>query len=272
MATLFDNPITDFLGLTPDMSGAADAAQFNPYNINSSFGTLSYNPASRSFSTVSQPGLNLFRTNLEKQNQMGMPGIRMRQLPGLWDQQGSIYNTVSPQTELDLLRSQADPYNQAQYKNLESRLFKQGRLGASQEYDAGGAMRGLFDSQAQQDLAFQQQAIGNAMARENQAMQREGQLFDMSLQGGNYAMQKQTMQSMLENQLLQNYLASINPEMALMQAGQGFGGIGMQGQMAQSNIYAQDAAFTPNAIWSMLGGATSGFMMGKGAAGGGMFL
>lgn len=125
----------DFLGLTPDLSGAAQSAQFNPYNINQSFGSLSYDPSSRSFSSSLSPELS---------------GIQS----GLFSQ----YGQVNPQQQLSLFRQQAAPFNEQMGQDIENRLFSQGMLGASRPYEEGGQMRGFWDSVQNQDFGFQQQA------------------------------------------------------------------------------------------------------------------
>ncbi len=68
---------------------------------------------------------------------------------------------------LGLLRQQAQPFEAQQRLDMESRLFKQGLLGASQPYTSTGAMGSLFREQAQADvqrqLVAQQQALQNLL-------------------------------------------------------------------------------------------------------------
>lgn len=192
--------------LVPDMGGAADAAEFKPYNIQSSYGDLAFDPATRTFTSSLDPGLARLQSSYR-----------------------SRLGSVSPAQELSLFRQQAAPYNEAAALNLENRLFSQGRLDHSQVYQPGGAMRGLFDAQAQQDLAFQQQAISNAMAR--------------------------------EAQLYNQYTGLFAPEQSLFNMGMGMGNIGMQGQLQQSQLRGQEAQYMPNLMSSLLGGGLMGFMM-----------
>jgi len=205
------NPFTGF-GLledvlSPDTSGAQAKAEFNPYNINASYGSLAYDPSNRTFTSQMDPRLS---------------GIQS----GLFSQ----YGQVSPEQQLSLFRQQAQPYNEAAYQGLENRLFSQGRLDASQEYGAGGAMRGLFDSFANQDLQFQQMAAQQAQAQQM-----------------NYLNQILGIGSMEQN---------------LFNAGMGMGQIGMQGQLQQSNLQAQQDAFLPNALFGLGGAALGGWARG----------
>ena len=204
------NPFTGFGlldELTPDTSGAQAQAEFNPYNINASYGSLGYDPASRTFTSQLSPEL-------------------MNMQSGLFSQ----YGQINPEQQLALMREQAAPYNQAASQQLENRLFSQGRLDASQEYGAGGAMRGLFDSFANQDLQMQMSA------------QQQAQAAQM-----NY---------------LNQILGINNMENSLFNAGMGMGNIGMQGQLQQSNLQAQQDAFMSNAIFGMGGAALGGWASG----------
>ena len=201
------NPFTGFGLLEPDMGEAQAQAEFKPYNINASYGSLGYDPSSRTFTSQLSPEL------------MGIQS-------GLFSQ----YGQINPEQQLSLFREQAAPFNQAASQNLENRLFSQGRLDASQEYAPGGAMRGLFDSFANQDLQFQQMAAQQAQAQQ------------------------------------MNYLNQIlglgNFEQNLFNAGLGAGQIGMQGQLQQSQLQAQQDAFLPNALWGLGGAALGGWASG----------
>lgn len=200
---LFDSAF-DMLGLGPDLSGAINTAAYNPYNVQTSYGGLTYDDQNRTFTSALSPELQ---------------GIQS----GLFSQ----YGQVNPNQQLDLFRQQAAPYNEAQYLDMENRLFSQGRLGHSQVYNPGGQMRGLFDAQANQDLQFQLMA-------QQQAQQAQ-----------------------------QNYLNQIlgisNMENSLFNASMGQGQIGMQGQLQQSQLQAQQDAFMPNAIWGLGGAALGGW-------------
>ena len=204
------NPFTGFGLLEPDLGEAQQAAEFNPYNINASYGSLAYDPESRTFTSSMSPELM---------------GIQQ----GLFSQ----YGQISPEQQLSLFREQAAPYNQAASQQLENRLFSQGRLDASQEYQPGGAMRGLFDAQANQDLQFQMMSAQQAQAQQM-----------------NYLNQILGIGSMEQN---------------LFNAGMGMGQIGMQGQLQQSNLQAQQDAFGLNAILG-LGGAALGSWARSGVA------
>lgn len=145
------SPITDALGLTNDPGEAAGMAQYNPYNINASYGNVDYDPASRTFTSQLDP--------------------RMQQMQqSLFGEFGN-YNADN---YLSLLRQRAAPQNEANYQGLENRLFSQGRLDHSQAYQPGGAMRGLFDAQAQQDLGFQIGADEWAMNQRSNLMDQMG--------------------------------------------------------------------------------------------------
>ena len=127
--------IGETLGLTPDLSGAIKAAEFNPYNINTSYGSLNYDKDSRTFTSQLDPALQ---------------GIQQ----GLFSQ----YGQVDPTQQLALMRQQAAPFQQQSMLNMENRLFKQGLTQASVVDQPGGARRSLFDSIMNQDLSMQLQA------------------------------------------------------------------------------------------------------------------
>ena len=113
---------------------------------------------------------------------------------------------------------------------MENRLFSQGRLDHSQVYQPGGAMRGLFDSFANQDLQFQTMAA-------QQAQQQQMNYLNQILGIG----------SMEQN---------------LFNAGMGMGQIGMQGQLQSSQLQAQQDAFIPNMLWGLGGAALGGWAQG----------
>lgn len=138
--------ITDAFGLTDSKAGeeAAKMAQFNPYNIRSSYGSLDYDRANRTFTSSMDPRLQ---------------GITS----GLF----SRYGQVSPEQQLSLFRQQAAPFNEQAMLNLENRLFSQGRLDHSALDQPGGARRGLFDSILNQDLQFQLMAEQQAQQAQN---------------------------------------------------------------------------------------------------------
>lgn len=205
--------ITDTIGMTNvrRMEEAADAARFSPYNIQSGYGSLTYDPSQRLFTSSVSPDVQR---------------LQDRYLLGL--------ERISPQSELGIMREQAQPYNEALMTGMENRLFSQGRLDHSQVYAPGGPMRGLFDAMLNQDLIFQQQARQNAWAR--------------------------------EQQLLRNYMGLFAPEQNLFQAGMGMGQIGMQGQMTGANILAESSEQLPKAMDSIIGGIMT-YMMGGGIGG-----
>ena len=178
------NPLTGFGLLENDTSGATAAAQFNPYNIQSSYGSLNYDPTNRLFTSAIDP-----------------------QIQGSVDRLWSQYGQISPEQQLSLFRQQAAPFNEAQSLGLENRLFSQGRLDHSQVDQPGGARRSLFDSFANQDFGFQQQATA----------------------------QSQQAQTNFINQIL----GLMAPEQNLFNAGMGLGQIGAQGQIAGANIQGQ---------------------------------
>ena len=78
--------VTNTLGLTPDLSGAIGAAGFDPFNINTSFGSSNFNA-----------GTNTFDAQLNPQLQ----GIQQ----GILGQLGQ----VNPEQQLSLFRQQAQP-------------------------------------------------------------------------------------------------------------------------------------------------------------------
>lgn len=146
--------ITDALGITTDPSKYSDMAQFNPYNIESTYGSLAYDPTSRTFTSSLSPE---------------MQGIQQ----GLFSQ----YGQSGAGDYLNLMRQQAAPYNEAMGQGIENRMFSQGLTGASKEYQPGGQMRGFWDSVMNQDMGFQLQA--DQMAQQNQ-MNLLNQLFSIS--------------------------------------------------------------------------------------------
>ena len=211
--------ITDAIGLTDSKAGqrAADAARFNPYNINTTFGGIDYDPHTRMFTSSIDPRLS-------------------RYAGGLMGEIGGI----NPNQQLDLYRQLSAPYEQAQYQNLENRLFSQGRLGAGMEYQPGGSMRGLFDSFQQADLMRQTQAYDWANAQRNAIL---GQIA--GIQG---------------------------MEMGLFSPAQQMGAIGAQGQIAGGQMMLSNSQFTADMtkqiVDSIAQGITSGF---TGGMGGGLF-
>jgi hypothetical protein len=64
------------------------------------------------------------------------------------------------QNALGLLRGLAQPEENRQYYDLESRLFSQGTLGAGDATGSNPSMRAYFDSRNQADLSRQLQSIG----------------------------------------------------------------------------------------------------------------
>ena len=197
----------DVLGLSPDLSGAIGQAQFNPYNIQSSAGSLNYDPNSRSFNSQLNPQLS----NIQR---------------GLFSQFGQ----ANPEQQLSLFRQQAAPFNEAQSLGLENRLFSQGRLDHSQVDQPGGARRGLFDAQLNQDFGFQQQA------------QQQSQQQQMAL--------------------IQQLLGINSLESGLFSQGQGFGQIQQQGNTTAAGLQAQQDSFGPNAFFGLLGAGLGGYAAG----------
>lgn len=128
----FTQGLTDALGLTTNPYIAADMASYDPYAISTGYGSASYNAQDRRF-----------RSSLSPQYQDMQRGLF------------GEYNMMQPGQYLNLMRQRAAPANESAYLGMENRLFSQGRLGASQPYGEGGAMRGLMDSFANQDLGFQ---------------------------------------------------------------------------------------------------------------------
>ena len=272
--------ITDAIGLTDTgaMEAAAQAAQFNPYNVESSYGSLGYNPATRTFTSSISPDIQrlqaqqLFRAGSTDpalaQLQRGFFTGATAEDPRLSALQSRYFDQlgqVSPTQELDLFRQQAAPYNQAASQAVENRLFSQGRLDHSQAYRPGGVMRGLWDAQAQQDLGFQQQAIQNARAREAQLLGQFSGVRGLQSQEQQQALGNYTslfgMQDALRQQGLSNYMSLFGPEQNLFGAGMGMGQIGQSGASASANIMARGASVMPNLMSSILGGATMGYMM-----------
>ena len=201
------NPFTGFGLLEPDLGPAQQAAEYDPYNINTSYGSLGFDESTGTFNSKLSPELMSIQS-------------------GLFGQ----YGQVSPEQQLELMRTQAAPYNQAATQGLENRLFSQGRLDHSQVYEEGGAMRGLFDAQANQDLQFQMMAEQQAQAAQM-----------------NYLNQILGLQGM---------------ESSLYNASMGQGSLGMQGQMQQSNLQAQQDAFLGNALFGLGGAALGGWASG----------
>ena len=146
--------VSDALGLTPDLSGAIGAAAFDPFNIQTSFGSATYDEDSRTFTS------------------------------GLGEDYGAIQDSlvnqlkqIDPAQQLALFRQQAQPYNEQQGLNLENRLFSQGLTQASGVDEPLGARRSLFDSFANQDLQFQQLAQQQALQQQTGLM---NQLFGLN--------------------------------------------------------------------------------------------
>ena len=236
--------ITDAIGLTnvSGMESAANAATQStmPWDLYTSYGSVTRGaPGMGGTGSASlfgggigaAPGGRALTTNVD---------------PRWTDYQNSLFSqmgSISPDEQLALMRQQAAPYNEAASLGLENRLFSQGRLDHSQPYQAGGAMRGLWDAQLNQDLSFQQQA-------QQQAWQRE-------------------------QQLLGSLLSSYGPEQALLAQSFGGGAAAGQGGMQGAQILSQSAMQMPNLMSSLLGGATMGWAMGGfgglGGGGGGGF-
>jgi hypothetical protein len=206
--SLFSDPIgsvAGFLGLTPDLGDAAQSAQFNPYNINQSFGSLSYDPESRSFTSQLNPHLQGIQQSLFSQ-----------------------YGKTDPMQQLGLMRQQAQPYNEAMGQGIENRLFSQGLMGASKEYQPGGQMRGFWDSVLNQDMGFQ-------LSAQQQAQQAQQNYLNQLLGLGN-----------LEQGLFGNVT-----NLGSVQTGAGAN---------VANIQATGAMALPNLIGSLGGGAIQGIM------------
>jgi hypothetical protein len=202
--------ITDAIGLTNhagmEAAAAASAQSTQPWGLFSSYGSVTPDRANKTLTTTLDPRWAAYQNSL-----FGQLG------------------TTSPDQQLALLRQQAQPYNEAAYQGLENRLFSQGRLDHSQVYQPGGAMRGLFDAQLNQDLSFQQMA-------QQQAWQRE-------------------------QQLLGSLLSSYGPEQSLISSAFGGGVSSGQGGLAGAQILSQSAMQMPNLMSSLLGGATMGWVM-----------
>lgn len=189
---LFDKAF-DVLGLTPDMGGAIQAAQFDPYNVQSSFGSLNYDPSQRLFSTSLNPQIT----------------------------QG--FNTDPMQT-LGLMRQQAAPYQQQERLNLENRLFSQGLLQHSAVDQPLGARRSLFDAQQQQDFGFQLQSQAQALQNLLAMAGLEQNLFGMGAGMGQLGQQAAGNVAGLmaqEAAVVPNLIGS-----AIGAAGQAYGGSG----------------------------------------------
>ena len=151
--SLGDIPIIGGL-LEPDLSGAINAAKFDPFNIQTSFGSATYDEESRTFTS------------------------------GLGEDYGAIQDSlvnqlkqIDPAQQLALFRQQAQPYNEQMGLNLENRLFSQGLTQASGVDQPLGARRSLFDSFANQDLQFQQLAQQQALQQQTGLM---NQLFGLN--------------------------------------------------------------------------------------------
>lgn len=197
--------VTGFLGLTPDMSGVAEAMRFQPQSARTSFGSTYYDPETTTFGTNFDPRLQQARNRA-----IGR------------------FIRATPDQQLSLFRQASEPQNQAMMQNLENRLFSQGRLDASQEYAPGGAMRGLFDSFNNQDLQFQLMANQEADRRAMNAMNQisginnmELSLFNPALQFSGIANQAQQAQGQA---LMQGEMATSNFFGSLLGGGlMGFG-------------------------------------------------
>ena len=204
----------DALGLTPDMSGAINAAAFDPYNIQTSYGGANYDAENRLFSTSLNPAL---------QGVMG----------GLQEQ----YGQINPEQQLNLMRERAQPYNEAMGQGIENRLFSQGLLGASKEYQPGGQMRGFFDSVMNQDMGFQ-------LSAQQQAQQQQTNLLNQifGLAG------------------LENNLFGQQQQFGALQTGAGAN---------QASLMAQQAMAVPNLVGNIISGGVQGAAMGGIFGGGG---
>lgn len=169
----FTQGLTDALGLTTNPYIAADMAAYNPYAINTGYGGAAYDAQNRRFQSSLSPQFQAMQQ-------------------GLFNQ----YAGMSPDNYLNLMRQRAAPGNQAAYEGLENRLFSQGRLDHSQVNQPGGAMRGLFDSFANQDLGFQLSADQMSDQFQNSIMDRlfglaglEKSLYDPLYQQGSLDVQ-----------------------------------------------------------------------------------
>jgi hypothetical protein len=123
-------------------SKGIDAARFRPFNISNGFG-------SASFSNQNADG----RLSPEYQQ---MKDKMLSMSSGLLN----FDPNQTSQNALGLLRGLAQPEENRQYYDLESRLFSQGTLGAGDATGSNPSMRAYFDSRNQADLSRQLQSIG----------------------------------------------------------------------------------------------------------------
>ncbi|MBT8145453.1 MAG: hypothetical protein KJN90_01290 [Gammaproteobacteria bacterium] len=203
--------LTDAIGLTDSKAGerAAAAAQFNPYNIQTSFGGVDYDRQNRLFSSNLDPRLT------------GLSGGYLNELGG-----------VSPEQTLSLFRQQAAPFNEQMLLGNENRLFSQGRMDFSPEYQEFGQTRGLYDAILNQDMGFQLQAAQEADRRRAALLGQIGGIQGM--------------------------------EMGLFSPAQQMGALGAGGQQMGAQLGMQGSMNTQNFLGSLLGGG----LMGYGAGGG----
>ena len=195
---------------SPDLGGATAAASFNPYDISTSYGSATYSPTDRTFTSQLDPRL-----------QSAMSGLF------------SQYGAIDPAQQLNLMREQAQPYEQAQSLGLENRLFSQGLMGASKVDQPGGARRSLFDSFQNADLNRQIQA--QQLAQQSQA------------------------------NILNQIFGLTNLEQSLFAPQASFGAIQTGAGANQANLMAQEASFIPNLIGNLGGSAIQGYTTGMGA-------
>lgn len=151
-------------------------------------------------------------------------------LTGIQNTLFSQFGQANPEAEYALMQQMAAPYREQQMLGLENRLFSQGLLGASMVDQPGGARRSLFDAFANQDLGMQQQAIQSA--RTNQI------------------------------NLLNQIFGLQNMENSLFANNAGLSGQAQAANNNVANILAQDAAFMPNALWSLGGAIGQGYATG----------
>jgi hypothetical protein len=203
---LFDSAF-ETLGLVSDYDPAIQQAEFNPYNVNMSVGSLSYEPDSRTFSSQLAP--------------------EFQSLINQWLPQLS---QIDPNQQLGLMRQQAAPFEEQQRLNLENRLFKQGILQHSAVDAPGGARRSLFEAQAGADV--QRQMLAQQLATQQRQALLNQILGVQGLEGG------------------------------LFSAGMGYGQLGQQSQLAQSQLMANQASQIPNLTGNLLTGALTGWAMG----------
>jgi len=172
------------IGLVPDMDKAIAASQFDPYNIEASFGSLGFDEATNTFTSSLSP--------------------EFQQMLGDWTTQ---MQNIDPQKQFEMMQAQAAPYEQQQQLGLENRLFSQGLMQHSAQDQPGGARRSLFDSQQnammQRQLGAQDWASSNRQNLLNSILGIQGMesgLFNMGMGMGSIGMQGQMQASNLMGQ------------------------------------------------------------------------